>query len=221
MPPLQLKDYYKTLGVKPSAPMPDIKKAYRALAVKYHPDKNPDNVWSEAQFKEINEAYNVLGNTAKRAKYDDDRWMAGMGSKTSYNDAVTPVWLKNVCVELNNSLAKMDTYRMSQKALQAYILLILEDAHLGILIQEDDVKTNSVIVDELLKATTKLELKYLDAILKPLIIIAGNNADTKQQIEAYAASRQRDEQRSRMFPYIVLLVTLALCGFMYIYGNMR
>jgi molecular chaperone DnaJ len=220
VPPLQLKDYYKTLGVKPSAAMPDIKKAYRTLAVKYHPDKNPDNVWSEAQFKEVNEAYSVLGNSTKRAKYDDDRWLAGMGTKTSYNDAVTALWLKNVCVELNNSLAKMDTYRMSQRTLQAYILLILEDAHLGILIQEDDTKTNNAIINELLKATAKLELKYLDAILKPLMIIAGNNADAKQQIEAYAASRHRDEQRSRMFPYVVLLVTLALCLFMYLYGNM-
>ena len=220
MPPLQLKDYYKTLGVQPSAAMPDIKKAYRALAVKFHPDKNPDNVWSEAQFKEINEAYGVLGDTVKRAKYDDDRWLAGMGSKTSYNDAVTPVWLKNVCVELNNSLAKMDTYRMSQRTLQAYILLILEDAHLGILIQEDNVKINNVIIDELLKATAKLELKYLDAVLKPLMIIAGNNEDAKHQILAYAESRHRDEQRSRMFPYVVLLVTLALCVFMYIYGKM-
>ena len=201
--------------------MPDIKKAYRTLAVKYHPDKNPDNVWSEAQFKEVNEAYSVLGNSTKRAKYDDDRWLAGMGNKTSYNDAVTPLWLKNVCVELNSSLAKMDTYRMSQRTLQAYILLILEDAHLGILIQEDDTQTNNAIINELLKATAKLELKYLDAILKPLMIIAGNNADAKQQIEAYAASRQRDEQRSRMFPYVVLLVTLALCLFMYIYGNMQ
>jgi molecular chaperone DnaJ len=221
VPPLQLKDYYKTLGVKPSAAMPDIKKAYRTLAVKYHPDKNPDNVWSEAQFKEVNEAYSVLGNSTKRAKYDDDRWLAGMGSKTSYNDAVTPQWLKNVCIELNNSLAKMDTYRMSQRTLQAYILLILEDAHLGILIQEDDTKTNNAIINELLKATAKLELKYLDAILKPLRVIAGNNADAHQQIETYAASRLRDEQRSRMFPYVVLLVTLALCVFMYIYGNMQ
>lgn len=221
MPTLQLKDYYKILGVKPSAAMPEIKKAYRSLAVKYHPDKNPDNEWSEAQFKEVNEAYSVLGDTARRAKYDDDRWLAGMGSKTSYNDAVTPLWLKKVCIELNNSLAKMDTYRMSQRTLQAYILLILEDAHIGVLIQEDDVKTNNVIINELLKATAKLELKYLDAILKPLMIIADKDEDTKQQIQAYAASRYRDEQRAKMFPYVVLLVTLALCVFMYVYGNMK
>lgn len=201
--------------------MPDIKKAYRALAVKYHPDKNPDNVWSEAQFKEVNEAYSVLGDAAKRAKYDDDRWLAGMGSKTTYNDAVTPQWLMKVCVELNASLSKMDTHRMSQRTLQAYILLILEDAHLGILILENDTKTNNAIISELLKATAKLELKYLDAILTPLRTIAGENEAVRQQIDAYATGRQREEQRERLFPYIVLLVTLALCVFMYIYGGMK
>lgn len=201
--------------------MPDIKKAYRALAVKYHPDKNPDNVWSEAQFKEVNEAYSVLGDAIKRAKYDDDRWLAGMGSKTTYNDAVTPQWLMKVCVELNASLSKMDTHRMSQRTLQAYILLILEDAHLGILMLENDTKTNNAIISELLKATAKLELKYLDAILMPLRTIAGENEAVRQQIDAYAIGRQREEQRERLFPYIVLLVTLALCVFMYIYGNMK
>ena len=64
------RDYYEVLGVPRDATTADIKKAYRALARKYHPDVNPDNKEAEEKFKEINEAHEVLSNSEKRAKYD-------------------------------------------------------------------------------------------------------------------------------------------------------
>ena len=63
-------DYYKVLGVDKKASEKDIKKAYRKLARKYHPDVNPGNKEAEKKFKEINEAYEVLGNAENRKKYD-------------------------------------------------------------------------------------------------------------------------------------------------------
>ncbi|MDR1066645.1 MAG: DnaJ domain-containing protein [Clostridiales bacterium] len=65
-----MKDYYKTLNTLRTAGSDEIKKSFRALAKKYHPDANPNNAQAEAMFKEINEAYAVLGDEAKRAKYD-------------------------------------------------------------------------------------------------------------------------------------------------------
>ena len=64
-------DYYKILGVDKKATQADIKKAYRALAVKHHPDKNPGNKESEEKFKVINEANEVLSEPEKRKKYDE------------------------------------------------------------------------------------------------------------------------------------------------------
>ena len=64
------KDYYKTLGVERTASADEIKKAYRKLAMKYHPDRNQGNKQAEDQFKEINEAYEVLTDPEKRSKYD-------------------------------------------------------------------------------------------------------------------------------------------------------
>jgi molecular chaperone DnaJ len=63
-------DYYKTLGVAKKAPPEEIKKAYRKLARKYHPDRNPDDKDAEARFKEISQAYDVLGDPDKRKQYD-------------------------------------------------------------------------------------------------------------------------------------------------------
>ncbi|HHW70858.1 MAG TPA: J domain-containing protein [Clostridiales bacterium] len=67
---MEYKDYYKILGVSRDATQDDIKRAYRKLAKKYHPDLNPNDKEAEKRFKEINEAYQVLGDEEKRKKYD-------------------------------------------------------------------------------------------------------------------------------------------------------
>jgi len=67
---VEYQDYYKMLGVSKSASNKDIKKAYRQLARKYHPDLRPDDKSAEQKLKVINEAYDVLGDPEKRAKYD-------------------------------------------------------------------------------------------------------------------------------------------------------
>jgi curved DNA-binding protein len=64
------KDYYQLLGLSKNASAEDIKKAYRKMAIKYHPDKNPDNKEAEETFKQISEAYAVLSDPQKKAQYD-------------------------------------------------------------------------------------------------------------------------------------------------------
>jgi curved DNA-binding protein len=67
---MDYKDYYEILGVDRKSDSDEIKSAYRKLALKYHPDRNPDDKQAEEKFKEINEAYQVLSDTEKRAHYD-------------------------------------------------------------------------------------------------------------------------------------------------------
>lgn len=103
---MDYKDYYKNLGVSRKAGADDIRKAYRKLAMQYHPDKNPGDKKAEEKFKEINEAYQVLSDDKKRAHYDQlgsaytdfrtsggrpgdfrwDDWGGARGSSTNVED---------------------------------------------------------------------------------------------------------------------------------------
>src|SRR6185503_7241815 len=86
------RDYYEVLGVERKAADDEIKKAYRKLAVKFHPDKNPGDKTSEEKFKEIGEAYEALSDSQKRAAYDQyghaafDPRMRGGGRGGGFHD---------------------------------------------------------------------------------------------------------------------------------------
>ena len=88
------RDYYEVLGVNKSASEDEIKKAYKKMARKYHPDLNPDNKEAEEKFKEVNEAYEVLSDANKKARYDqfgfagvDPNYGAGAGAGGGAYDA--------------------------------------------------------------------------------------------------------------------------------------
>lgn len=87
---LDFKDYYNILGVSPQSDSKEIKKVYKNLAKKYHPDANPGNKEAEERFKEINEAYHAISDPAKRQKYDDLRtnyqqWQKHGGNNDSFD----------------------------------------------------------------------------------------------------------------------------------------
>src|SRR5215203_378416 len=75
----QTKDFYAVLGVPASASSDEIKKQYRKLASKHHPDKNPSDAKAAERFKEISEAYQVLGDAEKRKQYDEMRRLGAFG----------------------------------------------------------------------------------------------------------------------------------------------
>ena len=83
------RDFYDILGVSKSSSKNEIKKAYRKVAIKYHPDKNPDNKVAEEKFKEAAQAYEVLSNSEKKEKYDrfGHDGLRGAGGPSGFSNA--------------------------------------------------------------------------------------------------------------------------------------
>jgi curved DNA-binding protein CbpA len=113
------KDYYTVLGVARDASVADIKKAYKRLALRWHPDKNPDNkAEAEAKFKDITEAYEILGDEHKRATYDRGGTPEGVGSNPIIRDMAEE--MKQIKM-MPNTMAKVMSAKILWKKLNSYL----------------------------------------------------------------------------------------------------
>ena len=89
------KDYYSVLGVAPGASEKELSRAYKKLAKQHHPDANAGNPESEERFKEVNAAYDVLGDAEKRKEYDEVRRMVASGTRDGARLASKRLWMRS------------------------------------------------------------------------------------------------------------------------------
>jgi len=145
-----VKDYYKILEVKPNASQAEIKKAYRLLAVKYHPDKNNGDKVSEERFKEISESYIILGDTAKRNAYDYTKghYKNYNGQNTGFGRQ-TPVTFLILFKRIKERVLNANG-RVKQDALYKVIDDLLSHETITFLTTVRDIATNNLIIDEIL-----------------------------------------------------------------------
>ncbi len=197
-----------------------MKKAYRGLALQFHPDKNPDQPFAEARFKEVQEAYSVLSNPRKKEQYDEECWLNGLNFRKENTVAITPDWLLLVSRQLRESVLKMDTYRISHRSLQEYILLVLTDAHIGVLRQYDDIEKNHAILRELLKVCGFLDYSYFPEVHSRLVLLAAGDESALMEIDDYQRQRKNAAVKQQLFPYFVIIITILLCLLMYVYGRL-
>jgi curved DNA-binding protein CbpA len=215
----RLKDYYQILGVTPAATADEIKKAYRSLAFKYHPDQNPDSQFAEAQFKELQEAYSTLSNKTKRQKYDEERWLSGMSNRARDKQEISPKWILHECKKLSKHMMHIDTYRMSHGSLATYIEMLLSDAHMAVLQKQGTPEINEEIIKEILVATRNLDYRYFGDITKRLIILTNSDASLIEFISSSIKERKKASSWDKYMPLFVVVITLLLCAVMYVYAR--
>lgn len=215
MPATVLKDYYKTLELLPSATLEEVKKAYRALAFKYHPDTNPDDIFAHNHFLEIQEAYSILSHEHKRRKYDEERWLNGMANRAKEQVVISPAWILTEALKLQKHMATVDTYRMSHSTLYDYVMLLLEDGHMAML--KKDSNNNPAIVQSILNSTRHLKHQYMQPIADRLALLVP--ADNSLLTAIY-----KQTQRSHLMalwekymPLLIIVVALLLCLLMVLY----
>ena len=213
------KDYYTILEVHPSAGQAEIKKAYRRLAFKYHPDTSAHNSYTEIRFGEIQEAYDILSDEIKRKRYDEERWLSGMSNRTRHQHIISPQWILSEARRLERHMATVDTYRMSHSALSDYLFLLLSDSHMAILQQADEKETNQEIVRGLLNATTNIKHQYMDAIAARLVQLAGADNELHANIYRHVRGRRQAAAWEKYLPVIIAVITLLLVVVMWWWGR--
>ncbi|MEP7278002.1 MAG: J domain-containing protein [Bacteroidota bacterium] len=212
---MQLKDYYKTLGVQPNASMQQIKKSFRQLAQRHHPDKNPGNAVAEAVFREIQEAYETLIDAGKREEYNYKRWYNRSVNNKFSPEPLTPAAILRASKKLCDDMQTVNPARIDFDTLSHHIRQLLGDQNTAILLQHNDEKINAAFIGNILPSAGLLPIRYLEPITAVLLRIAGNNVLLTGSIQNFIV-RHRQQYRWQKYqaPGVVLL-TLFLCLIIY------
>jgi hypothetical protein len=215
---MPLKDHYKTLGIAANAGLSDVKKAYRTLAHKYHPDKNPDNNYSASHFREIQEAYKVLGDERSRKQYDEERYFAGLSGQKE-PAKLSPEWILTQAKKLRTHMSTLDSYTMNHRAVSEYVLLLLSDSHIAVLQYDHELQVNRQIIEEVIAAIKRLDYRYYPAIVGRLTTVAGTDNTMHQAIALADEERRKRMRGDKYLPLIIVIITLVLCLLMYLYSS--
>jgi curved DNA-binding protein CbpA len=206
-----IKDYYTILQLEPSAGMAEIKKAYRRLALQYHPDKNNNDSYASAQFADIKEAYEILTDPAKKEYYLQQRWYnKSMGYRKTH-EVVTPVSLLKQSLELEKYVSKLDVFRMDKAQLQKYLLELLSEDTIEKINQFQEAATNKSIISVLLKTLQPLPAGMAEPVIHQLQKFSGVSEQTKKQMQDYLSGHKQRDTIEKYKPWTIALLTLLLC----------
>lgn len=213
-----LKDYYFILGLEPSATLAEIKKAYRKLALQFHPDKNHQDPYASAQFTEIKEAYEVLTDPSKKAYYLQQRWYNQSTGRRTKQATVTPVTILKQALELEKYVSRLDHFRMDTKGLQEYILELVNNDTIEKLNRFKEEATNDTIVDTLLHCVKPLPFALTVDVIRQLQKIRTNDP-TSKKLADHAISRQKKYRRERYTIWVILLLVILFCLLIFFFGG--
>ena len=216
---MQPKDYYKILNVPPAAGSDEIRKAFRNLALKYHPDRNNGDRYKEAMFREVQEAYETLSDKKSREEYDYKRWYTKSMRKQFREQAVTPLQIQSEARKLANHVSSSNHLHLDHDILSSRIRTVLSVENIGILNQFNETEINEKIIELLLRSCDPLPAKYVEPICLLMAKIAGTNHVLLLKIKNYNQERFSGEYWQKRKGWLVLLVTILICWLMYIYAS--
>lgn len=204
------KDYYRLLGVKSNATNDEIKKSYRRLALKYHPDKNPNDALAEATFKEIAEAYDILSNPKKREDYHYRRFYT-YNYKYREEPPITPQSILNDAMKLQALVAKANPFRVNRDALLFQLEQILSEDNLQLLQDENKPFVNGQIVEALLASCKPLHYMHVEIIVDNLLMLANGNAYLENKITYFLKEHRRSDKWRRYKIFAAVIAAILLC----------
>ncbi len=213
---MALKDYYKILEISSTASPVDIKKAYRRLALKYHPDKNFGNELYEAKFKEISEAYNILSDTTKRKDYNFQRNNQSQSySKRKTYSPTTPQTILNQAIEFRKKVAVLDQHRMNKGALYEQIQILLSRQNIHLLQENNDPQLNKRIIEDIMFCSRFLPFVHVERICFQLTALAGPDNYMYQTIYNFSKQIRIQSYWNRYKIIAALIVALLFCLLMF------
>ncbi len=208
-------DYYKILQVSPSASTGEIRKAFRKLAMQYHPDKNPGSIAAEKKFAEIQEAYQVLSDAKKRAAYHFN-WYAFYGNTpVTVQEAGTIEELKESFHGFVKIFRYMDPFRLDKDALNKQLLALLSDHNCRLL----EGQNNHALLKQVFTIAEFLPLGSIELVCGRLMQFSSSDEEAMRSIRYFLSQSRRYAFWSRYKSLFALLLAVLFCSLVYFYGK--
>ena len=216
---MRLKDYYKILNVSPTAGGHEIRKAFRVLALKYHPDKTQGDKYKEGLFREVQEAYEILSDHKKREEYNYQRWYTRSLGKSYREQAITPQEILRETKKLSDYIISVNSLHIDYDLLSSRIRSLLASENIEVLLQFNELSVNRQIIGLLLKTAEPLPFRYVEPISILMAKVAGTDNELLQQIKSYSRQRMSREYWEKRKVWLVIIATVLICWLMYIYAS--
>ena len=214
---MQSKNYYTILKLDPSATGDEIKKAYRQLAIKYHPDKNNGEEVAANHFREIQEAYQTLSDPHRRAAYNQKRWYKTHALTKDHMEPLTAFTLFTKANELKLYIRKLHAADINRTSLLAYIRYLLNARSLAVLKQANDVTVNQQLVLAIMEVMEPLSAADKAIILVRLKSIADPETDSLIDNKLKENGRMKLWEQYQVL--LILVIALLLCLLIYRVSN--
>ncbi len=207
---MSAKDYYQILTIAPAASPEEIKKAFRKLALKYHPDKNKDGLFTREKFSEIQEAYLVLKDKTKRSAYDYQRYT--QNPQRVYKPlAETAEEILQSSLLLHKKISLLDPFRIDLDLLSFEITDLLSQHNLNILQATNDRVINRKIIRHLMESARPLSLHSVVSIVGLLQKIWSDDVLIEKEIKKFVHQIQFLHYWNKNKMLIALVIAVLFC----------
>jgi len=206
------KDYYRILKVKPAASAGEIKHAYRRLALKYHPDRNPDDTLAASVFSEVAEAYKILSNTETRRRYNYQRYYTAVQEYSKPAESIETLLLKSL--HLKKQIAAADPYRFNRDALLFSIKQLLPDDVCALLKTDPDLSKQ--FLETVAVCCSRLTSVQTNEIKQAFDLLYTQYPWLESQMNSIIRQQQKKERWDKYKVILVILVALALCAIIFL-----
>ncbi len=211
------QNHYQTLHLPYTAGQVEIKKAYRRLAVKYHPDKNPTDPFAESYFKEIQEAYSVLSHPGKRRTYDRELWLTGTNFRNIFKTDLSPATFIMKCRQLYHHISRGNPSMIDKAVLNGYLQQLFSDSQVSALQEQATEAQQLAILNEILPLGKHLYPAHFNLLIERLYQFTGKDARTHQFIQQHQRKWQSQARWDKWMPWLIIALTILFMVLMYWY----
>lgn len=209
------KDYYKILGISPAATTQEVKKAFRKLALVYHPDRNPGLQIPTERFSAIQEAYKVLSDARLRAQYQYARHV--LHPQTIQRPlAGSAEEVRALAQKLHNTNRHLDPFRINRDLLYLQVMDLLSDQHLHLLQEQADKMINREIWQLLSGSLRHLTLAQLAPIQDRLAAVTRHDKEAAIELSRFFRENRQYHYWNRYKLFVALFLALLFCLALYL-----